>query len=480
MSTRTAKKRSAKSDAAAPEPINEDDGSSVRKSAKSAKPKEQNGPSSSTPDPKARAKVVDGDAHSEPTPSATTEKGEGRAPAARGVRGRPRGPTRTPTRLGRSRERTPARSAKHRTPDARSTRHRERTPISDIKRRSQTPPRISFEDEEDATNANSHDEDEQRETAEEDDTVGIPDEHSVSYVDDGDTLLERDFCDAHEGRKADNTEEWEASTQDRENSKESLLQREWRRVPRNFTLPTYSGGKDGVLPFIDGLVHTFETWSIDPRVQVQFAFAQLRDRTARDWMKRNPTGDFPTFSRRFTERFGSHTLRRDALRALRDIRQTGGSNQGFVAAFESVLEELEHHNLTIGEAELLLFLQLAVNERVRDALEWRDFGSVRAALNKIANLTSGQGTYPAPRTQTPQANHGNQSSQRARAPTPAPHQPPRFPQAGIEQFRRRCHGCGSEDHMVAQCPQGNRTQPNGYVPFNNGRGHQGNGYRPRR
>ena len=146
-----------------------------------------------------------------------------------------------------------------------------------------------------------------------------------------------------------------------------------------------------MLSFIDGLLHTFETWSIHPDAQVQFAFAQVRDRTARDWMKKNPTTDFAVFRCKFIERFGSHTLRCDALRVLRDIRQTETSNQEFVAAFEHALEELEHHNLTFGEPELLLFLQLAVNERVRDTLEWRDFDNVRSALHKIANLTARAG-----------------------------------------------------------------------------------------
>jgi hypothetical protein len=410
-------------------------------SAKFKSPK----PFSSTPKPESKAQAVDGDAHNAP-PSASRKGSEGRAPSAvQGTRRHLRGLLRT--LRSREREITPLRS-------------RERSPTHDFTRHAQTPPRVSFDDEAVAETHNS----DMGETE-----VQERDEYSTSFVDEDATLLDRDFSHTGDG------EEHAALSRGRE----TLLLEEWRRVPRNFTLPTFHGAREEVLPFVDSLLHTFETWGIDPRAQVQFAFAQIRDRTARDWMKRNPTTDFATFRRRFVERFGSHTLRRDALRALRDIRQTGGSNQGFVAAFEHVLEELAHHDLRIGEQELLLFLQLAVCERVRDAIEW-NFASVRDALNRIANLTSGQ-TEHAPRTQAPRSTTPGPAT---RAPPPVPPQPPfrrhyPSPQSG-EAPRRRCHGCGAEDHLIAHCPQTRHTSPAGRVPFNNGRGHQGNGHRPKR
>lgn len=301
-----------------------------------------------------------------------------------------------------------------------------------------------------------------------------PDEYDVSYIDEDTTLTGHDEDYGHD--------EVVYSTPSRKHQMGELLQREWRRIPRNFSLVTFNGSKSDVLPFLDGLTHAFDTWGIDPRAQVQFAFAQLRDEAARTWMKKNPTDDFGSFRRKFVQRFGSHTLRRDALRALRDIRQVGVGNQGFVAAFERVLEELERHNLIIEDGVLLIFLQLAVNERVRDAVEWESFSTVRTALNKIANLTSGQGEAMS-RAHLPRSGQNGVTARTA----PASHQQPprRFPSeaqgsnGGIP--RRQCHGCGSEDHFIAHCPhrQG-RTPPTGNVPFNNGRGHQGNGRRPKR
>lgn len=463
MATRKAAKKRGPSDTAADEIVGND------VVAKAPRTKITD---SSTPfrvEPEGPAAV--GDDHGVPLPKASKGRSEGRAPpAGRSPRGRARGSVRTPQRSGRSNS-----------PHLRSPKHRDRTPARALKHKTDKPPRIAFEEDAEPE-AGAHEED--KEEPHEDDPHAYEvadtmphDEYSVSYVDEDVTLMDRDFYDTHDDTR-DHTREHGATRDPR-------LIEEWKRVPRNFILPTFEGGKENVLPFLDGLLHTFETWSIAPEVQVQFAFAQVRDRTARDWMKKNPTRDFATFRSKFLERFGSHTLRRDALRALRDIRQTGNSNQGFVAAFEHVLEELEHHNLILGEPELLLFLQLAVNERVRDALEWRDFDNVRAALHKIANLAAGQ-TYTAPRSEPPRGVH---HSPAARIPPATSRQqmPRRFPSgqhgASGGPQPRRCHGCGSEDHLIAQCPQASHGPPAGRVPFNNGRGHQGsqgNGNRPRR
>jgi hypothetical protein len=437
MATRKAAKKRGADDPAAAETadVSKDDNS-----AKIGKP----GGVSSTSTPRLKVPAVVGDAHDVPALRAR-EKSEGRAPPAdRGPRGRTRSIIRTPQRNGHGRA----------TPTARSPKLRDRTPVRVPKRSAGKPPRITFEEETEAEAGDrSEGEAEPREVEEE----HRIEEHDVSYIDEDTTLMERDFGDARGGYQAPDTDE-ERRKPVRDIPRDALLLEEWRRVPRNFSLPTFDGKKDNVLSFIDGLVHTFETWSIHPNAQVQFAFAQIRDRTARDWMKKNPTTDFAVFRGKFIERFGSHTLRRDALRALRDIRQIGTSNQEFVAAFEHILEELEHHNLTIGEPELLLFLQLAVNERVRDALEWRSYNSCRAVLNKIANLTSAQ-DEPIQHWEHVPRDYDSGSTSRASFPPPqsSSWRLSSDVQEGRGTQRRRCHGCGSEEHIIANCPQRNNT-----------------------
>lgn len=274
----------------------------------------------------------------------------------------------------------------------------------------------------------------------------------------------RDYSDYHGARG--NDRRTPSTRQGDSYGEDDMLQREWRKIPRNYQLPSFDGRKEEVLSFLDGLEHAYDTWGINPSAHVRIAFAQCRDSAARRWMKSNHYEDFNTFRTKFTERFGSHTLRRDALRALRDIRQIGAGCQGFVTAFERVLEGLDRHNLNIGDHELLVFLELAVNEKVRDALDWASFTSTRAALHKIANLSLGQASESTPRPQQAPRDHRDGPAARA---APQPHQPSPAQSQGTAP--RRCHSCGSEDHLRAQCP---RNAPPPHVPFNNGRGHQGN------
>ena len=146
--------------------------------------------STSTPRPKAPAVV--GDAHDEPAPKATREKSEGRAPPAdRGTRGRTRGIIRTPQRIGHGRG----------TSSPRSPKRRDRTPTRLLKRSADKPPSITFEEETESEVGKRSEaetgkgEVEEREAEERE--CEVEDEHSVSFVDEDTTLLERDF---HEPR----------------------------------------------------------------------------------------------------------------------------------------------------------------------------------------------------------------------------------------------------------------------------------------
>jgi hypothetical protein len=269
---------------------------------------------------------------------------------------------------------------------------------------------------------------------------------------------------------------------------DSNLLKEWSRIPKNFHLPTFESRRDDVLDFLEAIEHTFDVWGIqEDRARIKFMWAQCRDTTSRVWFKEHMEsfGTYDSFCKEFVRRFASHTARRDALKSLRDIRQTGDP-RGFVTAFERVMENLTRFGLHIDEEELIIFIQLAVNDSVRDGLDWSRYRTAHEALTKIASLSSAR-----PRDDSHHSSRSRDETQHSRD-TPArkihapetkraPHKDRHEDRRPSGTFQRdgdrRCFSCGSDQHLRADCPQ----QGSASVPFNKGNGHhQGNGPRPRR
>ena len=294
------------------------------------------------------------------------------------------------------------------------------------------------------------------------------------------------FLDELFGTLPDDDEEPARGTSPVRTDNSRSLLKEWSRIPKNFHLPTFESRRDDVLDFLEAMEHTFDVWGIqEDCARIKFMWAQCRDTTSRVWFKEHMDSfDYNSFCKEFVRRFASHTARRDALKSLRDIRQTGDP-RGFVTAFERVMENLTRFGLHIDQEELIIFIQLAVTDSVRDGLDWSLYKTAHDALTKIASLSSARPRDDSHHSNRPrnETHHSRDTpARKTHAPETkhAPHKDRNEDRRPGGTFQRdgdrRCFSCGSDQHLRADCPH----QPAG-VPFNKGNGHrQGNGPRPRR